>query len=563
MDPEGKYAPYLSTFKVENPQRTWPDRTITAAPIWCSVDLRDGNQALVQPMDQRRKLTMWEMLLKLGFKEIEIGFPSAAAVEFSFTRYLIENKLIPEDVTIQALTQARSHLIERTFEALDGAKRAIVHLYNSTSELQRRVVFGKNRSEIIDLMIAGAETIKSLAQKTSTEIMLEYSPESFTGTEMEFAVEICNAVIDVWKPTPDRKIIINLPATVELSTPNIYADQIEIFCRNIKERESIIVSIHTHNDRGTAVAAAELALMAGAERVEGTLLGNGERTGNLDMITLALNLFSQGVDPNLDLRQIKEIRAVVESCTGLSISPRHPYAGDLVFTAFSGSHQDAISKGIRAMQENGTTRWEVPYLPIDPADIGRKYEPLIRINAQSGKGGVAYVMQHEFGYELPKLMHPEFSGIIQSISDKSGAEVTPKQVWDAFYSTYLSVEEPLKFIRFHSEHGRHETDAELVDYDTVKATLVVEFHGYPHTLEGHGNGPVDACKRALENLPGIKFRLVDFAEHSLSAGSDAEAAAYIGIEFDGKPGRIYGVGKHPNTERANILALICAVNRAL
>ena len=413
-------------------------------------------------------------------------------------------------------------------------------------------------------MIAGAEQIKGMSDKASGEIILEYSPESFTGTELDFAIEICDALIDVWRPTPQRKMIINLPATVEMSTPNIFADQIEIFCRDIKQRDSLIISIHTHNDRGTAVAAAELALLAGAERLEGTLLGNGERTGNLDLVTLALNLFSQGVDPKLDLRDIKEIRRTVEACTGLTISPRHPYAGDLVFTAFSGSHQDAISKGVRAMQESGAARWGVPYLPIDPADIGRKYEPLIRINAQSGKGGVAYVMQHEFGYELPKQMHPEFSAVIQGISDQSGAEVSPKQVWDAFFRTYLRVNEPLKFVRFRAEPCEPPAGAKAADMeDAVKAVLVVEADGQPRTLEGIGNGPVDACKRALESLPGVRFRLTDFAEHALSAGSDAEAAAYIGIEFEGQNGTVYGVGKHANTERANILALLCAVNRAL
>ena len=415
VNPAVKYTPYHELFTVALPDRTWPNNRILQAPIWCSVDLRDGNQALVNPMSVPQKLEMFELLVKLGFKEIEIGFPSASEVEFEFTRTLIDRGLIPDDVTPQILTQSRTHLIERSFEALHGAKRAIVHLYNPTSELQRRVVFHASQEEVKRIAIEGTRLIKSLAAKTSTEILFEYSPESFTGTELPFALEVCNAVIREWGPTPHHKMILNLPSTVEMITPNIYADQIEWFIRHLENRESVIVSLHTHNDRGTGVAATELGLLAGADRVEGTLFGNGERTGNVDIITLALNLFSQGIHPNLDLHDIGSIREVAERCTELPVHERHPYAGDLVFTAFSGSHQDAINKGMRALAESGENRWEVPYLPIDPRDIGRTYEAIIRINSQSGKGGVAYMMRSEFGCDLPKDMHPEFSAVIQKI----------------------------------------------------------------------------------------------------------------------------------------------------
>jgi 2-isopropylmalate synthase len=550
----GRYQQYATSFPVSLSDRTWPDKLITKAPIWCSVDLRDGNQALINPMDHKQKLEMFQLLVEIGFKEIEIGFPSAARVEFEFTRSLIEQNLIPDDVTPQVLTQARPHLIKKTFEAINGARRAIVHVYNSTSELQRRVVFRADKGAIKEIAVNAVRQIKELAEKTETEIVLEYSPESFTGTEIEYALEVCNAVTECWGPTPDNKLILNLPATVEMSTPNLHADQIEWFHRNLANRESVILSLHPHNDRGTGVAATELALMAGGDRVEGTLFGNGERTGNVDIVTLALNMFSQGVHPHLDLSDVKRVRELCERCTELPVPHRHPYAGELVFTAFSGSHQDAIKKGVKAFGEGSGDLWEVPYLPIDPADIGREYEPIIRINSQSGKGGVAYILESEFDCQMPKEMHPEFSQVIQSISDRSGKEVLSSDIWNAFTREYLECNKPYQFVNFLS--------ASLIeDPDQVKCRLRMVVDGEEREVRGTGNGPIDACRKALLESGVPEFAIVDFEQHARSAGSDAEAVAYIRIENGGGKMR-YGVGIDANTNKASIKALLSALNRA-
>ncbi len=552
-----KYGPYLKAFPVTLPNRKWPEKTITRAPTWCSVDLRDGNQALVNPMSVVQKLELFALLVEIGFKEIEIGFPSASEVEFDFTRRLIEDGLIPDDVIPQVLVQSRAHLIERTFESLKGAPRAIVHLYNPTSELQRRVVFKMDRKKIIDVALEGVRLIKSLAETSSTSITLEYSPESFTGTELPFALEICEAVIREWNPTPQNKIIINLPATVEMATPNVYADMIEWFLENVSHRDSIILSLHTHNDRGTGVAATELGLLAGADRVEGTLFGNGERTGNVDIITVALNMYTQGVDPQLDIRNINRIRELAERCTQLPVHERHPYAGDLVFTAFSGSHQDAINKGMRARGDSKGL-WEVPYLPIDPQDIGRSYEAIIRINSQSGKGGVAYIMSSEFGCDLPKDMHPEFSAVIQKLSETLGAEVPSIRIWESFAKEYLEASAPYRFQNFRSTQS-------LVNPEIVEVVLAVEVRGTPVELIGKGNGPVDACKDALIKAGCKTFTLKNFVQHARTAGTDAEAVAYIQVEMErnGSVIRRYGVGIHPSIEKAPIKALLSALNRAL
>jgi 2-isopropylmalate synthase len=557
MSPGNKYRPYSSQYKIPLKERSWTDKEITKAPIWCSVDLRDGNQALINPMNLQQKLEMFGLLAKIGFKEIEIGFPSASAVEFDFTRELIEKNLIPDDVAPQVLVQAREHLIDRTFEAIKGAKKVVFHVYNSVSELQRRVVFNKNRDDIKKIAVDAIKHIKKLSKNFGGEILLEYSPESFTGTEIDFSIDICEAVLDAWGASAQNKIILNLPATVEMATPNIYADQIEYFAKTAKNRDSYILSLHPHNDRGTAVAAAELALCAGADRIEGTLFGNGERTGNVDIITLALNMYSQGINPQLDLRDINEIKQISDRCTNIPVHMRHPYAGELVFTAFSGSHQDAIRKGTIARQSAHGEFWEVPYLPIDPGDVGRKYEPVIRINSQSGKGGVAYRMETDYGYSLPKAMHPEFSRVIQNISDTSGQEVTSKQIWDAFSSTYLAVESPYKFIKFSSNTLATEDSQQ----DKVESILKVEINGEMKELKGAGNGPIDACMHALLSNGSKSFKLTDFSEHALSAGSDAEAAAYIQIETE-KGDRFFGVGQDPNTIKASIKALLCALNRA-
>ena len=549
-----KYRPYP---QVILPDRTWPNATISKAPAWCSVDLRDGNQALIQPMSMQEKLDMFRMLVDVGFKEIEVGFPSASQVEFDFTRLLIDRDLVPADVVIQALTQSREHLIKRTFEALQGAKQAVVHLYNSTSTLQRDVVFRMGRREIIDLGVRGARLIREEAARTDTEIRYEYSPESFTGTELDFALEICEAVMAVWEPTRERPVIINLPATVEMATPNIYADQIEWFIRHLKNRDCAIISLHAHNDRGSAVAATELALMAGADRVEGTLFGNGERTGNVDIVTLALNMFSQGVDPGLDFSHINRIIDIYEQCTRLPVHPRHPYAGELVYTAFSGSHQDAINKGMAACEEDAAGCWAVPYLPIDPRDVGRTYESIIRINSQSGKGGIAYVMDKEFGYKLPKEMQPEFGAIIQKISDAAGGELPAQAVCDAFAREYLHAAPCYKLKGFEVVK-RHIGDNEDQSTATVEAVLGID--GKEETIRASGNGPLDAFCEALRTGLGLTFTLQAYHEHALTKGSSAKAVSYImvtnaeGMEF-------WGAGVDSDIIIASIKALLSALNR--
>lgn len=553
MKSPSKYRAYHEVFNVELRDREWPNRTFTHAPIWCSVDLRDGNQALTKPMDVHKKLLFFDLLVQLGFKEIEIGFPSASETEFQFTRELVKRGKIPTDVMPQVLVQAREHLIDRTFDSLNGYKQAIVHLYNSTSDLQRRVVFGLPPDQIRAMAVSGTRMIKERAAETSTEISFEYSPESFTGTEREIALDICAAVIEEWQPTPNRKMIINLPATVEMSTPNVYADLIEWFSRNLPRRDAIILSLHTHNDRGTGVAATELGLLAGGERVEGTLFGNGERTGNVDIVTLALNLFTQGINPMLDLRNVPAIVEVYEGCTGMSIHPRHPYAGELVFTAFSGSHQDAIRKGIHAHGRSNEQLWEVPYVPIDPLDIGREFEGIIRINSQSGKGGVAFIMEREFGCHLPKEMHPEFSRVVQHISDVNGDEVAPAQIWEIFATTYLRSTSPYEVVGFTAlpvEQGDN----------SFHGLLTVKKHGTLTEIPGWGNGPIDACRSALLRLGCKPFRVAHYSEHARSAGSDAEAVAFIQIETsDGRC--VWGAAIHPNIELASIRAIISAVNR--
>ena len=541
---------------VDLPDRRWPSQAITRAPVWCSVDLRDGNQALVNPMDYERKLRMFRTLVRMGFKEIEVGFPSASQTDFDFVRTLIEEDMVPDDVTIQVLTQARDHLIERTFESLKGVKRAIAHLYNSTSTLQRRVVFGMDRAGISEIAVNGARRVRALAEQLEgSEIRYQYSPESFTGTELDYAVEICEAVADVWEPTPERPVIFNLPATVEMATPNIYADQIEWFLRNVRDRESIVLSLHPHNDRGTAVAAAELAVMAGADRIEGTLFGNGERTGNVDVVTLALNLYTQGVDPELDLRDVDEIRRTAEHCNELPVHPRHPYAGDLVFTAFSGSHQDAIKKGMAAMARSNSGRWEVPYLPIDPADVGRTYEAIIRVNSQSGKGGVAYIMQTDYQLDLPRGLQVEFSRSVQDVTDATGAEITSAEIWSLFEREYLQATSPLHFVEHMSM-----PDSEAPDGRRLTAT--VRLHGEERTMEGRGNGPIAAFVNALHNELGIEVRVLDFHEHATTRGADATAVAYIHMEVD-EGEALFGVGIHPNITVASFLALTCGINRHL
>ncbi len=544
--PSQKYRPFAP---VDLPDRTWPNRTLTAPPVWCSVDLRDGNQALIEPMDAARKLRMFTQLLKIGFKEIEIGFPAASQTDYDFVRELIEGGLIPEDITVQVLTQARADLITRTFESLRGARRAIVHLYNSTSALQRRVVFKQDRAGIVEIAVRGAELIRKLAdERPETEWVFQYSPESFTGTELEFAVEICDAVTGVWCPTPSRKTILNLPATVEMATPNVYADQIEWFSRHVARRDSVIISVHPHNDRGTGVAAAELAMMAGAERVEGTLFGNGERTGNVDVVTLAMNLYTQGVDPRLDFSNINAIAHCAEACTQLPIHPRHPYVGDLVFTAFSGSHQDAIKKGLAAMDPSGT--WEVPYLPIDPSDLGRSYESIIRVNSQSGKGGVAYLLERDYQLVLPRRLQIEFSRVVQAAADATGKELTSRELWELFEAEYLCARGPLIY-------RSHQLATSGDGADRERMTLQITDGGAPVILHGNGTGPIDAAVRAL----GLPIDVVGYDEHSCGTGSGAQAVAYVEVSSPG--GRaFFGVGRHPNIITASLLALLSGVNRA-
>ncbi|MDD3619401.1 MAG: 2-isopropylmalate synthase [Desulfobulbaceae bacterium] len=554
-DKIAKYRPYPS---VDLPDRTWPNATITHAPVWCSVDLRDGNQALIQPMSMEEKLAMFNLLVEIGFKQIEVGFPSASQVEYDFTRRLIEKNLIPDDVVIQVLTQSRDHLIRKTFEALRGARKAIVHLYNSTSTLQRNVVFKMGRREIIDLGVRGARLVREEAAKTETEIGYEYSPESFTGTEPDFALEICDAIMDVFEPDRERRVIINLPATVEMATPNVYADQIEYFIRNMRNRDHALISLHAHNDRGSAVAATELALMAGADRVEGTLFGNGERTGNVDIVTLALNMFSQGVDPGLDFSDINKVVDVYERCTRLPVHPRHPYAGELVYTAFSGSHQDAINKGMAATELDAEGLWAVPYLPIDPKDVGRTYESIIRINSQSGKGGIAYIMDREFGFKLPKEMHPEFGAIIQKIVDQSGGELPAAVVYQTFEKEYLRAEPCYKLKGFNVVK-RHLDDQ--VDMSSAEVEAVVDVHGVEERVRASGNGPLDAFCEALRDGLGLTFTLQAYHEHALNRGSSAKAVSYIMIT-DAEEKDFWGAGVDTDIIIASIKALLSAMNRA-
>ncbi|MBH1940372.1 2-isopropylmalate synthase [Mobilitalea sibirica] len=549
------YKRYQRSPIINLPDRRWPNKEIEKAPIWCSVDLRDGNQALIEPMVVEEKVEFFQLLVNLGFKEIEVGFPSASQIEFDFLRQLVERKLIPEDVTIQVLVQCREHLLKRTFESLEGVKRAIVHIYNSTSTLQRDVVFHKSKEEIKQIAIEGTKLVKEYAKDFSGEIILEYSPESFTGTEVEYALEVCNAVGDVWEPTPNKKMIMNLPATVEMNTPNVYADQIEWMSRNLNNRDSIILSVHPHNDRGTGVAIAELALMAGADRVEGTLFGNGERTGNVDILTLAYNMFSQGINPELNITNINEIIEAYERLCKMKVHERHPYAGKLVFTAFSGSHQDAINKGIKAMKERNSTIWAVPYLPIDPSDIGRQYEPIVRINSQSGKGGVAFIMETYFGFKLPKGMHKEFAQVIQDLSEKQG-EVAPDQIMNEFKVSYLDKKEPLHFRKCKFEDM---TDGDEAGY--TRAAVEYTDHGVTKVFDATGNGPIDAVQKGLQKQLGISFKVLDYSEHALSGGGNAQAAAYIQL-LDIETGKTtFGVGVSSNITRASIRAMFSALNR--
>jgi 2-isopropylmalate synthase len=555
-----RYSPFTPVDLVD---RTWPGKTITEAPRWCAVDLRDGNQALIDPMTPARKMRMFQLLVQMGYKEIEVGFPSASQTDFDFVRQLIEGGHIPDDVVIQVLTQAREPLIERTYEAIAGAPQAIVHLYNSTSTLQRRVVFGLDRDGIKDIAVHGAQLVRKYAENlTGTEVYFEYSPESFTGTELEFAVEVCDAVFDVWEPSPERKAIVNLPATVEMATPNVYADAIEWMHRNLARRDSLVLSLHPHNDRGTGVAAAELGYLAGADRIEGCLFGNGERTGNVCLVTLGMNLMSQGVDPQIDFRDIDEIRRTVEYCNQLPVNERHPYGGDLVFTAFSGSHQDAINKGLASMQRDAAAagvavddfRWEVPYLPIDPKDVGRTYEAVIRVNSQSGKGGVAYIMKSEHKLDLPRRLQIEFSAVVQRVTDSEGGEVTPAAMWDYFQDEYLP--NPA------APWGRFALRSIAQDSAVDGATnvrVVLSDNGTEIDLEGTGNGPVAAFCDALASH-GVDVRVLDYTEHAMSSGGDAAAASYLECAVGGRV--LWGVGVDPSIVTSSLKGIVSAVNRA-
>ena len=546
--PQGKYKPYP---KIDLPNRQWPDNTITKAPRWCSVDLRDGNQALINPMSMEKKLELYTLLLKLGFKEIEVGFPSASKVEYDFLRRLVDDNLIPDDVTVQVLVQAREHLIQKTFEALRGVKKATVHLYNSTSVAQRKIVFGKEQDEIIALALQGVELVKKYEKEHDGKIFLEYSPESFTGTELEFAARICNEVTACWGISKERPVIINLPATVEMATPNIYADQVEWMGRHLDNREHILISTHTHNDRGTSVAATELALLAGADRVEGTLLSNGERTGNVDIITLALNMTTQGIDSRLDFSNVDKVLKVVEHCTEIETHVRHPYVGELVYTAFSGSHQDAINKGLAYQKTKEDPFWEVPYLPIDPSDVGRTYESIIRINSQSGKGGVAYILEKNYGYQLPKAMHPEIGRIVQALSDAKGEVLESDEILAVFKKTYFELEEHVTFVdaTLSSKNGKSQ------------CSLTYKHCGKEITAEGEGNGPIDACKNALIKEYKHEFTIKSYAEHSCGDKSSAKAVAYIEIQTP-QTLSCFGVGADNDITIASIKAMFCALNRA-
>lgn len=558
-NPAEKYAPFEP---ISITDRQWPNQTIDRAPIWCSVDLRDGNQALIEPMGIERKVRMFKMLCEIGFKQIEIGFPSASEADFAFTRKLIDENLIPEDVTIQALTQAREHLIDRTFEALSGAKKAILHYYNATSPLFRRVVFNTDIDGVEKIAIEKGQYIKQkMSEHRDTQWTCQYSPELFSNTEMDVAVRVCNSVIRVFEPTPDNPLILNLPATVECSTPNAHADQIEWFCRHIDARESVIISLHPHNDRGTGVAAAELGLMAGADRVEGTLFGNGERTGNVDIVTLALNLYTQGVSPELDFSDIGEVMRCVEYCNQLPIHPRHPYGGELVFTAFSGSHQDAIKKGFSAKKTANSPFWEIPYLPIDPLDVGRSYEAVIRVNSQSGKAGAAYLLEQDYDLQLPRVLQVEFSGVVQEAADKFGKEITSKDIYSVFASTYMNLESPYAL----QDYTTKPTQAASEQRDISAALL---HNGQALTVSATGNGPLDALTQALSKTVGFDFRIVSYFEHSAKESGqhgDATAVAYVQIQrVDEEQSAIYfGVGRHTNITRASLLAVISGLNRLL
>jgi 2-isopropylmalate synthase len=546
-----RYDPskYKAFTRVALPDRTWPDKVITQAPTWCSVDLRDGNQALIEPMSVAQKKKMFALLVDVGFKEIEVGFPAASQPDFDFVRWLIEEDQVPEDVTIQVLTQARKELIERTYESLKGARRAIVHLYNSTSTVQREKVFKLDKEGIKAIAVNGAREVLRCAQAApETDWRFQYSPESFTGTEMEYAVYVCDAVNDVWQPTPERKVIINLPATVEMATPNVYADQIEWFCRQVKNRDSIILSLHTHNDRGCGVAASELGMMAGADRVEGTLLGNGERTGNLDIVVMGMNMYSQGIDPMLDFSDMDRICAVVKECTQIEVHPRQPYAGSLVFTAFSGSHQDAIKKCLDLYKEGDT--WEIAYLPIDPRDVGRTYQDVIRVNSQSGKGGVAYVMDSKYGFQLPRWLQIEFSRVVQKAAEDTGQEIAPDQIWELFQTHYLNLPSPLLLKTFSIEKAKHET-----------ISGVIELDGQEFQVNGTGNGMLDAFVNAMEKTFGIELQILEYGEHALSQSTSADAVTYLQLKYDGK--RYTGIAIDEDIVTSSVNALLNAVSQVM
>ena len=552
----GKITKYTPFDPIDLPERQWPNRTISRAPIWTSVDLRDGNQALSIPMDVDEKLDMFELLVGIGFKEIEVGFPSASDTEFQFMRRLVDENRIPEDVTVQVLVQAREHLIRRTFESLEGVSKAIIHLYNSTSPVQRRVTFNKTKEAVKQIAVEGTSLVKSLLSTIpNTNIRFEYSPESFSDTEVDYALEVCEAVMSEWEPSEANKIILNLPATVEVSTPNLYADQIEWFCRHLKDRNKAYISLHTHNDRGTGVAATELGLLAGADRVEGTLFGNGERTGNVDIVTVALNQYTQGVDTGLDFSNLDQIRSVYERVTRMNVHERHPYAGNLVFTAFSGSHQDAIKKGmdLRVKENSEDIRWEVPYLAIDPEDIGRNYEAIIRINSQSGKGGVAYLLEREFGLDLPKAMHPDVGLVINAVADRGSRELPPKEVYNIYTREYVNLDSPLELLSIKREESKGSADINL--------EAEIRLSGEKMVITGNGNGPISAFVDAL-HLKGWKdFQLIDYRQHSIGAGSKTRAAAYIQVQHDNGTA-FFGCGINPNIELAGLHALISAFNRS-
>ena len=540
-------------FPVKNPTRKWLDKTyIEKPPIWCSVDLRDGNQSLIVPMSLEQKLDFFKLLVQLGFKEIEVGFPAASETEYTFLRTLIENDMIPDDVTVQVLTQSREHIIRKTFEALKGCKNAIVHLYNSTSLAQREQVFKKSKEEILKIAVDGAILFENIAKEMGINYRYEYSPESFTGTEPEYALEVCNAVLDVWKPTPDRKAIINLPVTVELSSPHVYADQVEYMCDNLKYRDSVVVSLHPHNDRGCAVADSELGILAGADRIEGTLFGNGERTGNVDIVTLAMNMYAQGIDPQLDFSNMPNIVSVYERNTGMTVYDRQPYAGKLVFAAFSGSHQDAIAKGMQYRTDNNCDTWTVPYLPIDPGDVGRQYETdVIRINSQSGKGGIGYLLEHQFGYDLPKKMREDVGYTVKSISDHAHAELSPDEVLKAFTDNYININTPIKLIDYHFFRS-----------DSIKVMLTVEMNGEIKEVIANGNGRLDAVSNAVRDSLGVSFSELTYEEHALTIGSSSQAISYVGITLDnGK--LVWGAGVNDDIIAASINALFSAINRGL